>query len=81
MPCVSHDARFDGLLCTTTFVPGGARGVLLKSNTPNRYEYADNFVFALALRSRLSVRNAENISRSHSVIGKAGSSDDKPAMK
>ena len=35
-PCGAHDALLPGFECANTFVPGGANGVLLKSNSPNR---------------------------------------------
>ena len=34
-PCIPQVLRCCGFLCTTNFIPGGTRGVLLKSNYPS----------------------------------------------
>ena len=54
-PFNSHVALFCGLMCTTTFVPGGAIGVAEKSNSPYIYVYADSFGLARADLKKLMV--------------------------
>ena len=61
-----HLRRTSGLICTTTFVPSGAKGVAEKLNSPIMYVYAESFGLECAVRRRLSVILAYSISLSHS---------------
>jgi hypothetical protein len=54
-PWAAQVARCFGFSWATIRVPGGANGVVLKSNGPNTCAYADNFLFSRELRRRLSV--------------------------
>ena len=64
-----------------TFIPGGARGVLLKSKGPNKYACADNFGLTLAVRNKFKVSSDWTKSLSHSTIGKLQSQVAKPAIR
>lgn len=65
----------------TTFVPGGASGVALKSKLPYRYACADSFGLTREVRSRFKVSEHCGINRSHSDTGKLGSHVAKPARR
>ena len=56
----------------TTLDHGGAKGILLKSNSPKIYAYADKFGFTADGRSKFKLKKACGRSRSHSAIGKSG---------
>jgi hypothetical protein len=64
-----------------TRVPGGARGVRLKSKCPFNWAYADMRGFIRDFRRRLIVMVAWGNSLSHSFMGKVGSTEQSPAMK
>ena len=64
----------------TTLDPGGAKGVLLKSNFPKRYAYADKFGFTVDGHGKFKVRKACGRRGSHSIIGKSGRRVDDPAL-
>ena len=62
-------------------VPGGNKGVLLKSNTPFNCDHADNFGLIFEFLSKLSVNSAWGSRRSHSVIGNCGLQVARPLHK
>ena len=62
-------------------VPSGAKGVLLKLNSPKRNAHAERLVLLRLVRSRFRVRFAWGTSWSHLDRGKLGSHDAKPALK
>ena len=76
-----HVSRYDGFRCAITFVPGGARGILLKSKFPKRYACADKVGLHLAERNRFNVISACSINLSHCDTGKSGSTVASPALK
>ena len=43
IPCGANDSRWYGVLWTCTLVPGGASGIQLKLNGPNRAAHTDSF--------------------------------------
>ena len=69
LPFGSQDARLSGFECITTFVPGGASGVALKSKFPNKKACADSAGFTLDPLSKFKVRKHWSRSLSHSAIG------------
>ena len=62
-----------------TFVPEGARGIVLKLNCPLRNACSDSFIFNLAALSIFNVTNACSRRRSHSEMVQLGSNKDNPA--
>ena len=76
-----HVPRCSGFSWTMTLVPGGASGVLLKSNAPYSWAYAERFGLRWEARSRLRVRSACGSKQSHSVRLKPGSVPQSVAMK
>ena len=56
--CGAHVFRFSGFSWTSTFIPGGAIGVRLKSNCPWTWAHAERFGLIRDPRIRLSVRTA-----------------------
>ena len=71
---------FSGLMNATIFVPGGAKGVAVKLNSPNTYAWADNLGFVLEDRKRFIVIFVCGISLSHSESGKFGSAPANAAL-
>ena len=69
----SHELCSPGLECMTTFVPGGANGVRLKSNSPKRWVYDERFSFNM-----MRVMKDWDNNLSYSLIEKSGWSDDNP---
>ena len=69
-----------GLICATILVPGGAKGVDMKSNSPNIYVYAETFGCARTARNRFKVILACSSNLSHSESGKLGSTLANPAL-
>ena len=65
----------------TIFVPGGAKGVAVKLNSPSTYAWADNLGFVLEDRKRFIVMFVCNISLSHSESGKFGSAHANEALR
>ena len=70
-----------GLVWINTLVPGGARGVELKSKFSNIPTYADNDGFLLKDRSRLRVSEVWGNRCSHSLIGFFWSHVHNPVMR
>ena len=66
---------------TTVFIPGGARGVAQKSNSPKMCAYAERLGFVRGALKRFKDKIACGSSLFHSVSGKLGSHDAKPALK
>jgi hypothetical protein len=62
-------------------VPGGAKGVLLKSKCPFNWAYADMRGLIRDFRRRLRVIVACGNSLSQSFSGKFGSTEQSPTMK
>ena len=50
--------QMEGLICAMMYVSGGTRIVALKSNSPKRNMYADNFGLHLDEGKRFKVRTA-----------------------
>ena len=73
--CVENEGRLEAALWTKTLVPGGARGVALKSKLPFIAAWAERLGFVREERSRLRVRTALGMIRSHSWEGKLGSQE------
>ena len=70
-----------GVSCTTTRVPGGARGVRLKSNALFSWASADSLGLRQEGKRRLSVRVALGMRRSQICKGKLGLQLIRPAMR
>ena len=70
--CVEKEGRVEDDLWTKTFVPGGERGVALKSKLPLMAEWAERLGFVREDRSRLIVMTAWGMRRYHSWEGKLG---------
>eukprot|EP00978_Attheya_sp_CCMP212_P029679 scaffold106180_cov36-Attheya_sp.AAC.1 len=66
---------------TRTFVPGGAKGVRLKSNAPCICAWADNLGLRWDPRIKFKEIRAWGMRRSHKCNGKLGSVLHRPAMK
>ena len=81
VPWPAHVFLFDDFSWTSTLVPGGAIGVVLKSKLPNNAAYADNDWFRRAERSKFNVILHCGRSRSHSREGNCGSHVYKPAIR
>jgi hypothetical protein len=62
-------------------IPDGANGVVLYSNDPKTWAYAESFLFSLELRRRFSVMMAWLMRRHHRCMGKWPSTVLRPAMK
>ena len=69
VPCPAHENLLFGFSCTTTLVPGGAIGVVLKLKFPNNTSYAEGDGFRLADLNILMVIFHCDRSRSHSLEG------------
>ena len=63
--CGAHVALFSGFTCTSTRMPGGAMGSLLKLYGPNNCDHAECFGLMRDPRNKFIVINACGISRSH----------------
>ena len=63
------------------FVPGGAMGVVLKSNVPKICAYADNIGFVIDFINKCIVISACFTIRHHKLIGILLSTDDNPPHK
>ena len=72
--------RTFGLTCATTLVPGGAKGVAAKLNSPYILVYAESFGLERADLSKLRVILHYSVSLSHSERGKFGSTHARPAL-
>ena len=79
--CGAHVALFSGLTCTSTRIPGGAMGSLLKLYGPNNCDHAECLGLIRDPRSRLMVMSACGNNRSHRLTGKSMSVLHRPAMK
>jgi hypothetical protein len=69
----AHVARCFGFSWATILVPGGDNGVVLKSNCPNTFAYADIFLFRCELRRRLRMMVDWWISQHHRCMVKRAS--------
>jgi len=69
LPCSPKGGRDSEGEWATILVPGGARGVRLKSKLPNREAWADRDGWMREDRSRLRVSVACGRRRSHSARG------------
>ena len=67
--CGDQVPRWDGLSWTSTLMPGGAIGVLLKSNRPLSCSHADSFGFSRDPLRRLRVSSAWKRILHQSCIG------------
>ena len=64
--CVENEGRLEAALCTKTLVPGGARGVALKSKFLLMAAWAERIVFVREDRIRLRLITAWGMRRYHS---------------
>ena len=56
--CVENEGRYEAASWTKTLVPGGARGVALKSKLPLMDVWAERIGFVMEEKIRLRVSNA-----------------------
>eukprot|EP00957_Ditylum_brightwellii_P043806 3321921-Ditylum_brightwellii.AAC.1 len=80
-PCGDQELCLSGSSKISTLVPGGARGVLLKSCMLLRWAWAERRGLDLDVQSKLRVSWACSNSSSHWQMGKAASVEHNPAMK
>ena len=78
---VENEVRLEAALWSKTLVPGGARGVALKSKLPFMAAWAERLGFVREERSRLRVRTDWGMRRSHSWDVKLGSQEASPAQR
>ena len=85
IPCVflcdPNDFLVVGFSNKRTYAPGGARGVLVKSNCPFNCAYTLILGFTQDVYRRLSVNTACGINMFHKTIGNLGLVEHKPAIK
>ena len=81
MPFGSHVERWSFVIWTTVLHPGGASGVLLKSNAPLSCAYTNSLGLIFDGRSKFNVMVAWSMRRHHRCIGKSGGKLESPAMK
>ena len=79
--CVENEGRLEAASWTKTLVPGGTRGVALKSKFPFMVAWVERLGFVREDRSRLRVRNVWGIIRSHYWDGKLGSQEAIPVQR
>ena len=79
--CVENEGRMEAASWTKTLVPGGARGVALKSKFTFMAAWAVRLGFVREERSRLRVRTAWGTRRYHSWDRKLGSQEASPAQR
>ena len=79
--CGAHVDLLSGLICTSTRMPGGAIGSLLKSYGPNSCDQAECFGLMRDPRMRLMVNTACGMSLSHKCMGNSASVVHNPAIK
>ena len=72
---VENEGWLEAASWIKTMVPGGARGVALKSKLLFMAEWAERLGFVREERSRLRVMTAWGMIRSHSWDGKLGSQE------
>ena len=80
-PCGAQLSRVAGSSHVSALVPGGARGVSLKSKSPNESAWADFRGFILDVRSKFSVKVACSSNLCHWEMGKCGSALHSPVIK
>ena len=80
MPCCANVRLLVGSSKISTCVPGGARGVRLKSKAPLRYASADRQEFMRAGHRRFNVISACLMRLSHKWRGGGWSQLDSPSM-
>ena len=73
--CVEKEGRLEAALWTKTLVPGGARGVSLKSKFPLMAAWAERIGFVREDKRRLRVITARLMRRYHYWEGKLGSQE------
>ena len=81
MPWGSQDSRWEGLSWRTTLVPGGSKGVLLKSKTPSSTVCADSWGCRQEARIMFNVMVACGNKRHHRCMVNCESVLHNPAMK
>ena len=79
--CVENEGRLEAASWTKTLVPGGERGVALKSKLPLMAAWAERIGFMRGERSRSRVSTAWGMRRSHSWEGKLGLQKASPAQR
>ena len=80
-PCGAHVPHWLDFSWAIHFVPGGARGVALKSCTPWSCSWADRFGLILDMHKMFKVSSAWFSRRHHRCSGKFLSTEHKPLMK
>ena len=78
---VDNEGRLEAILWIKTLVPGGARGMALKSKLSFMAAWAEMIRFVREARSRLRLRTAWGMRRSHSWDGKLGSQEASTAQR
>ena len=78
---VENEGRLEAASWIKTLVPGGARGVALKSKLPFMAVWAEMIGLVQEERKRLRVRNAWVMRRPHSWDGNLGSQEASPAHR
>ena len=78
---VENEGWLEAALWNKTLVPGGARGVALKSKLLFMAAWAGRIGFVREERIGLRVRTDWGIIRSHSCYGKLGSQEASPAQR
>ena len=76
-----NDVLISGGLKIVALVPGGAHGVLSKSNFPSRDAYAESLGYTLDVRSRFNESCPCSRSSFHNCAGKSLSVVHKPEIK
>ena len=79
--CVEKEGQAEKDSWTKTLVPGGARGVALKSKFLLMDAWAESLGFVREYRSRLIVITAWGMRRSHSWEGNLGLQEASPAQR
>ena len=78
---VENVGRLEASSWIKTLVPGGARGMVLKSKLPFMAAWAEKLGFVQEERIRLRLRTAWGMRRSHYWDGKLGSQEASPAQR
>ena len=79
--CVDKEDCLEAVSWTKTLLPGGARGVVLKSKIPLMVAWAERLGFVREVQRRLRVITAWGMRRSHSWEEKLESQEVSPAQR
>ena len=80
-PWVENEGRLEAASWNKTLVPGGARGMALKSKLPFMAAWAERIGFVQEERSRLRMSIYWETRRYHSWDGKLGSQEASTAQR